>query len=57
MVKLQGKGASRDKFIAIEDARNLIIDIISQEELEDQVNIENIDFVLWTLLQTDEGKD
>jgi hypothetical protein len=46
MVKLQGKGASKDKFIAPEDARNLILDIISQEELEDQVNIENIDFVL-----------
>lgn len=57
MVKLQGKGASRDKFIASEDAKNLIIDIISQKELEDQVNIDNIDFVLWTLLQKDEGKD
>jgi len=57
MVKLQGKGASKDKFIASEDAKNLIIDIISQKELENQVNIENIDFVLWTLLQTDEGND
>ena len=57
MVKLQGKGSSKDKFISIEDAKNLILDVISVEECEEQINIENIDYVLWTLLQTDEGKD
>lgn len=57
MVKLQGKGSSKDKFISLEDAKNLILDVISVEECEEQVNIENIDYVLWTLLQTDDGKD
>lgn len=57
MVKLQGKGSSKDKFISIEDAKNLILDVISVEECEEQINIENIDYVLWTLLQTDDGKD
>jgi len=46
MIKLQGKGSSKDKFIANEDAKNIIIKLISQDECEDQVNIENIDYVL-----------
>jgi len=35
MVKLQGKGSSKDKFISIEDAKNLILDVISVEECEE----------------------
>lgn len=56
MVKLQGKGSTKDKFICLEDAKNLIMDVIYQHD-GDQVNIENIDYVLWTLLQTDDGND
>lgn len=35
MVKLQGKGTTKDKFICLNDARNLIMDVISLHECED----------------------